>query len=234
MKRFYGALLAIAVVGTAILVYAANRSGAPRPSPALGPADSAVVDSFPGYVSGSAAAPVEVVEYADFQCPGCARFALLQLPTIREQLIATGKVRWRYRDFPLSSLHEWARLAAHAAACADEQGRFERMHDLLYERQREWAVPGENPERVFRTLARDAGLDVGRWRDCMASNRYAGRIEASFQEATRLGLPGTPSFLVNGQYIDFDRPGWSPNSDRFQAIADSLTRPSARAGRPRR
>ena len=82
---------------------------------------------FRGYVKGSADAPVEITEYADYQCPFCQTFATLQMPTIEERLIKTGRLRWRYRDFPLQQ-HPFARLAAHSAACADEQGKYWEQH----------------------------------------------------------------------------------------------------------
>ena len=113
---------------------------------------------FRGYIKGSESAPVEITEFADYQCPFCQTFATLQMPTIEERLIRTGRLRWRYRDFPLQQ-HQFARLAAHSAACADEQGKYWEQHDRIYQGQGEWA--GGDAADHFREYARAVGLDLG-------------------------------------------------------------------------
>src|SRR5438034_4678505 len=120
MKGFYALLAVVAVVGAGALWYGSR----PRPAPLQSaPPPVAAADGFRGYTLGSDAARVEVIEYSDFECPFCASFATVQMPVIREQLLATGKVRWRYRDFPLPG-HQYARYAALAAPCGGEQGKF--------------------------------------------------------------------------------------------------------------
>ena len=120
MKRFYALFGVVALIGIAALVYLTTR-----PQTVSIPANVTVQPSdtsgFRGYIKGSPDAPVEITEYADYQCPFCQTFATLQMPTIEERLINTGRLRWRYRDFPLQQ-HPFARLAAHSAACADQQG----------------------------------------------------------------------------------------------------------------
>jgi len=136
---------------------------------------------------------------------------------IREQLIATGKVRWRYRDFPLPT-HAYSRYAALAAQCAGEQGKFWAMHDQLFTNH-QWAQTGKNPRGLFRDFARGIGLDLDKYDACMDSQRYAGRIQASVQEGEARGVKGTPSFYVNGRPYQ----GRSA-SDDFKALVDSLTK----------
>ena len=141
MKRFYTlfAVIAVAGLGAAGLPSLPARHGEhsrQRHRSAVGHA------GFRGYVKGSATAPVEITEYADYQCPFCQTFATLQMPTIEERLINTGRLRWRYRDFPLQQ-HPFARLAAHSAACADEQGKYWDQHQRIYEGQSEWASVAE-------------------------------------------------------------------------------------------
>src|SRR5688500_14496920 len=185
MKRFYVIFGVLAIAGLAVLAYLLTR-----PSTVSIPANVVVQPSdtsgFAGYVKGSATAPVEITEYADYQCPFCQTFATLQMPTIEERLIKTGRLRWRYRDFPLQ-MHPFARLAAHSAACADEQGKYWQQHDRIYEGQQEWSTAGDASDN-FRDYARANGLDLGRYDDCMASGKYAGRIQASYEEGTRLGV----------------------------------------------
>ena len=98
---------------------------------------------------------MEITEYADYQCPFCQTFATLQMPTIEERLINTGRLRWRYRDFPLHQ-HPFARVAAHSAACADEQGKFWDQHRRIYEGQSEWASSGARP-RFSESMPRPPG-----------------------------------------------------------------------------
>jgi protein-disulfide isomerase len=216
MNRFYLALGTVAVIGGAALFYAAReKPGAQASIGALPPAPVASANGFHGFTLGSDSAPVEVIEYADFECPACASFATIQMPTVRDQLIATGKVRWRFRDFPLP-MHQYSRFAALAAQCAGEQGKFWEMHDQLFFNH-SWAQTGRNPSRLFRDFARTAGLDVDKYDACMDSQRYAGRIEASRQEGERLLVDGTPTFFINGQ-----RFGGPNTSDGFKAAVDSV------------
>jgi len=200
LKTFYLVLGAVAVAGAAGLWYLTRR-----PASIEIPADVLVqatdTAGFPGYLMGSADAPLEVTEYADYQCPYCQSYAMVQFPTIKSRLIDRGLLRWRYRDFPLDQAHRHTRLAAHAAACGDEQGRYWEMHELIFQGQTEWAAK-TNAEGTFRGYARQLGLDLGRFDDCMRSARYAGRIEASRQEGIRLGVNSTPSFIMNGRSYD--------------------------------
>jgi protein-disulfide isomerase len=111
-------------------------------------------------------------------------------------------------------MHPFARLAAHAAACADEQGKFWAMHTLLYQGQADWASGGAAGH--FEKYAELAGLDVSKYQECMSSARYAGRIQASYQEAVALGVNSTPTFLIAGRLYE-------PLSyDQFKRLVDSL------------
>ncbi len=205
LKRFYAVLIGVAVVGIGVLGFVLSR---PRVSSipvdvTIQPSDTA---GFRGYVKGSDSAPVEITEYADYQCPFCQTFATLQMPDIEKRLINTGRVRWRYRDFPLQQ-HSFARLAAHAAACADEQGKYWPMHDRIYQDQPQWSAAGDAGDN-FRDYAGAVGLDVGRYDECMETGKFAGRIQASVQEGSRVGVSSTPTLLVGDRLyqgrIDFD------------------------------
>lgn len=211
--RFLMVLVAIAAAGGLALWQSSRRGTAGTPvDAALLPADTA---GFRGYVLGSDAAPVEIVEYADYTCPHCAAFSAVQFPDVRSRLVDAGRVRWVFRDFPLQN-NPHSRTAAHAAACAADQGRFWEMQDAIFQAQAQWARPG-NPTGAFRGMARALGLDVGAWNDCMDSQRHAGRIEASYLEGSRLGVNSTPTFLIGGKLY----PGNQPY-DRLRALADSL------------
>jgi protein-disulfide isomerase len=224
MKRFYGLLVAVAVVA-GVLIWKGRQSGSGE-SLASGAAPgvfTAADSAFPGYVLGSDSAPVEIVEFADLQCSHCGEFAVVQFPTIREQLINTGRVRWRFRDFPLN--FPWSRVSALAGQCANEQGKFWEMADAIFQAQSEWGRSSKNPAGRFRDMARQLGLDGSRFDACLDSQRYDGRLAASKAQGEALGVNGTPTFFVNGR-MKMDN---NISSDRFLQIADSV----AAASRPR-
>jgi hypothetical protein len=157
MKRFYLILAALAVAGAAVLVLASRER--PMPGAIEGAVPVVATDGFTGFTLGSDSASVEIVEYSDFECPFCARFANLQMPAVRRQLIETGLVRWRFRDYPLPN-HQFSRLAAHAAQCAGEQGRFWEMHDALYANH----LPGRRPAGTPRGCSTSGPSNPGsRW-----------------------------------------------------------------------
>ena len=196
MKVFYSGLAAVAVVGVGMIWLARSR-GAERAAPQAVP--PAIGAAFEGYVMGSDSAPVTVVEYADFECPACAQFAVLTAPDIKQRLVATGKVRWVFRDLPLDG-HLNSLPAHHAGQCAGEQGRFFEMHDQLYFNHGRW-VTDRRPARRFREFARAIGLDLGRYDDCMSSNRYMARLRQSRLDAAAAGVSSTPTFDIGTQRI---------------------------------
>jgi protein-disulfide isomerase len=214
MKRFYVVFAVLAVIGLGALGYLLAK-----PNTVSIPANVTVQASdtagFHGYVKGSADAPVEITEYADYQCPFCQTFATLQMPTIEERLIKTGRLRWRYRDFPLQQ-HPFSRLAAHSAACADEQNKFWQQHEKIYEGQSDWAA-ARNAAPIFRRYAQQVGLDLDRYDACMKSGKYAGRIQASLNEGIQVGVASTPTLLVGNRLYQgrFD-------SDAIIKLVDSL------------
>ena len=212
MKGFYLALAAVAVIGAGLLVYQVTKPKVSIPANvAVLPADTA---GFRGYALGSDSAPVEIVEYGDYQCPACANFDIVTFPDIKERLVNSGKARFIYRDFPLDQLHPNARISAHAAACADEQGKYWPMHTLLFQGQPDWA--NRNAEPVLRGYAEAASLDMARYGDCMQSARYAGRIQASYEQGVALGVGGTPTFLIGGRLYN------AMGFDDFRKLVDSL------------
>ncbi|HEX7335641.1 MAG TPA: thioredoxin domain-containing protein [Gemmatimonadales bacterium] len=219
VKRFYLLLALVAVVGLGAIIYLVTR-----PTSVSIPANVTVQASdtagFRGYIKGSPTAPVEITEFADYQCPFCQTFATLQMPTIQERLIDTGRLRWRYRDFPLQQ-HSFARLAAHSAACADEQGKYWQQHDRIYEGQQDWAVG--NAASLFRDYAKGVGLDLGRYDACMKAGKYAGRIQASYNEGVQLGVSSTPTLLVGNRLYR-----GRVDSDAITKLVDSLARSSSR------
>lgn len=219
MNRFYLLLFGLAVLGAGVLIYLVQK-----PKGVSIPANVAILAAdtagFRGYYLGSDSAKVEVSEYADYECPACRDFETVQFPTVRQQLIETGLVRWRYRDFPLN-IHHQPRLAAHAAACANDQGKLWEMHAMIYQRQPDWAVK-RDASGSFRDYAQGVGLDLAKYDECMTSARYAGRIEASLQEGLKLGVGSTPSFLIGNRLYAGSLP-----SDSLKALVQAqLAKPA--------
>ena len=217
MKRFYLLLGVVAAAAVLFIVYSANQPAGLTPG---GEAPTAVVtaadSAFRGYTLGSDSAPVKVVEYVDYECPVCANFATVQFPTIKDQLIRTGKVQWRLRDYPLPpTTHLWSHLAANAVACASEQGKAWEMVDAVFNHH-DWALKRSNPTGVFHDLAKSIGVSTDSYDACVSSDRYAGRIQASSNEGYALGVGGTPTIYVNGREVQ------ARSSDRFQEVVDSI------------
>ncbi|MEO8449364.1 MAG: thioredoxin domain-containing protein [Gemmatimonadota bacterium] len=196
-KAFYGLLAVVAVAGVGGLAYLVAKPKAVS-IPANVTVLAADTAGFHGYALGSDSAKLEITEYADYQCPVCQDWATVQFPSVKKELIETGLVKWRYRDFPLDEIHQNARLAAHAGACGDDQGKFWPMFEAIYAAHPQWAQ-STNAAPVLQGAARSAGLDVGKYDACMQSAKFAGRIQASRDEAIRLGVNSTPTFLINGR-----------------------------------
>ena len=219
MKRFYVLLFVVAAAAVGFIFYSANQQpgqvpGSSAAAVPVSPQDSA----FPGYILGPDSAPVKVVEFVDYECPICAMFATVQFPTVREQLINTGKVQWRIRDYPLPpTTHRWSHLAANSVACASEQGKAWDMIDALFDHH-DWALQSSNPTSVFRGLAQGIGLNTTNWDACVSADRYAGRIQGSLNAGNAAGVGGTPTIYIDGRELT----GNDRSSDRIQHVVDSL------------
>jgi len=177
-----------------------------------------------GYVMGSASAPVEIVEFGDFECPQCARFATLTEPDVRTRLVDKGIVRLRYIDFPLA-MHRNTWPASRAAACADEQGKFWAMHDALFQTQDQWnGEATSNPTGFFKQLAGQLGLNQQQFNQCVDSKKTQAKIQAHEQLAIQRQIKATPSFVIGGKIVE----GATPY-DEFKTLVDSAL---ARSGSP--
>jgi protein-disulfide isomerase len=173
-------------------------------------------------------APVTVYEMSDFQCPYCRQFTLTTLPVIEQDYIKTGKVRWVFVNFPLTSLHRNAVAAAQVAMCAARQNRFWPVHDRLYERQSQWA-PLDSPWTALIALADSAGVTHDALVACVSSRATLEEIARDAQGAARAGATATPSFYIEGGLAD----GAIPPAD-FSRMLDSVYRAKTGggAGRP--
>ena len=179
-------------------------------------------DLLPARTRGSATAPVTVYEMSDFQCPYCRRFALETFPTLEQEYIQTGKVRWVFINFPLVSLHPNAEPAAEVAMCAAKQNKFWPMHDLLYRNQPAWA-PLKAPAEFFLSLADSAALDATAFQQCLSTGAMQAVVKSDAESAARSGANSTPSFYIEGGIM----PGAQPVAV-FRTILDSIVATKAK------
>lgn len=141
--------------------------------------------------------PVTLVEYSDFQCPACGAY----WPLLKQlQTDFPGKLILVYRHFPLRRIHPNADAAAQAAEAAGRQGKFWEMADLIFAGQAEWAKSG-NAEEQFEKYAQQLGLDLVKFKDDADSSEIKQIIQQDLNEANAMNLSGTPSFFLNGQFI---------------------------------
>jgi protein-disulfide isomerase len=145
---------------------------------------------------GGANAQVEVIEFADFQCPFC----LAAAPTVKRVVETYGdRIRLVYRNYPLPN-HPQAQPAAEAAQCANEQGKFWPYHDRLF------AEAGKLMDEDLKKAAADLGLDAARFNACVDERRYKSVVEADQKAGNEAGVNGTPAFFVNGRLLSGAQP----------------------------
>jgi len=174
---------------------------------------------------GRADAPVTVYEMSDFQCPYCRTFALTTMPALEREYVRTGKARFVYINFPLTQLHPNAVAAAEVAMCAARQNKFWAMHDLLFERQEEWA-PRREPGPYLVALGDSAGLDRAHLLECLTTAATRPEVEADARRAAQAGARSTPTFYIEGGLLE----GAAP-VEVFRQVLDSIYQ--SKAGRPR-
>lgn len=212
-SKFMALLGVIAVVAIAAIAYQATR-----PKNEAQTVDSAtLVPGEPqGYLLGKPDAPVQVIEFADFECPACGQFATLTEPDVRTRLIEPGIVAYRFYDFPLK-MHKNTWPASNAAACADEQGKFWEMHDILFNEQDRWnGVATSRPKGKFKEYAQQIGLKVDQWEQCYDDQKYLPRIKANEEMAVKRGAGQTPTFIIGTKMV----PG-AIGFDKFKQLVDS-------------
>jgi protein-disulfide isomerase len=141
------------------------------------------------HIQGPADAAVTLVEYGDYECPYCGA----AYPVIKQVQARMGeRLRFVFRNFPITTSHPHAEQAAEAAEAAAAQGRFWPMHDLLYENQKNLG------DRDLRVYAERLGLDVELFDTELAGHVHAARVRDDFMSGVRSGVNGTPTFYING------------------------------------
>jgi len=149
---------------------------------------STAAEDDPFWGPQNAAVTLEV--FSDFQCPYCAQLATETLPKLRETY--GNRLRFIYRYFPLTSIHQYAQKAAEAAQCAHDQGRFWEYHDLLFANQKALTVSD------LKRYAEQVGLDSAKFDKCLDSGQNAWEVLLDQLDGSQAGVNGTPTFRING------------------------------------
>ncbi len=195
------------VIGIAVLValFFLFSSGGPSIEP---PLQLGVLHPL-DHVKGSSSSTVVLMEYSDFQCPACRSY----YPVLRQIMQEFGdRITFVYRHFPLTSIHMNAEFAARAAEAAGKQGKFWEMHDLLFEKQNEWATVA-NIEEMFVSYAKLLELNEEQFKTDWKGSEVKNFVSAERVHALKSGLQGTPSFILNGVQIE------NPNSlEEFRKV----------------
>lgn len=186
-------LLLLLLAGVAVTLTACTRLTGPSSPP-----DARTLVGADDPQRGNANAFVTIVEFSDFQCPGCAAAETI-LPGVLAQYPATA-VRFVYRDFPLRNLHQYAQAAAEAAQCAHQQGNefFWPYHDLLFTKQPSF-TPADLLAYAERVRVGARTLDSNAFRNCVESQRTQAEVNADFDAGRAAGVTATPTFFINDE-----------------------------------
>lgn len=145
------------------------------------------------HAQGNLNADLVIVEYGDYQCPYCGA----AYPVLKELMNQFGsQIKFVFRNFPLSEMHEYARAAALAAEAAALQNKFWEMHDAIYENQQNLN------EHLLLELAEELKLDIPQFKNDMESSELIDKVDEDFESGIVSGVNGTPSFYVNGKKFE--------------------------------
>ena len=162
-----------------------GRVPAPPPEP-----QNVVLEIKGDPFKGQPDAKLTLVEFSDYQCPFCVRHSRDTLPQLEREYIATGKVKYVFRNFPIESIHPQAFKAHEAANCAGEQGKYWEMHDRLFNNQKTMS-----PKDLL-DHAQALSLEMPKFQQCLDSGKHAAKIRKDLADGQKAGVQGTPSFFL--------------------------------------
>ncbi len=199
LRRFYIVLAVVAAVGLGAVGYSVGTrsagQAASEPIDLQGVEDMrTLADLAVPVEEGDPNAPATIIVFEDYLCTHCSAFSLQVKPRLEEDFVQTGKARLLFYDYPLNP-QLGSFLAARAARCAGDQGRFWEYHTRLMRNQRTWGIE-ENKIPILEDYAEELGLDRDEFSSCLNSDAHAEEVSANLELARALNLPGTPSVLV--------------------------------------
>lgn len=149
-----------------------------------------IIDLKLGHQKGNEDATVALIEFSDYECPFCIRHSRETMPLIEKNYIATGKVLYGFRDFPIDQLHPQAIRAHEAAQCAGDQNKYWEMHSRMF------APPAQHTPELLEAAASQAGVELGAYKACLSSGKHTAAIRESVALAESFGANGTPAFFI--------------------------------------
>ena len=171
---------------------------------------------------GNPDAPITIIEFSDFECPFCARFHIQTLPSLFEEYIDQGKVKLVFRDFPIQSIHPNALPASVAAECANDQGKFKEMHDMIFENQNEWNKQETvDALSTFSQYATEIQLDQETFDSCLSSGKHIEEIRKDVDDGRDYGVTGTPGFFVGNDEIGYVEVKGAQPFESFKKVIDA-------------
>ena len=182
------------VFATAVIVAGAGLHASGQSGKAVS------IDDDP--ILGDVNARVTIVEFSDYQCPFCRIFWKNTFPQIKQQYIDTGKVRFVFRDYPQSKEHPQANMAAMAAQCASDQGKYWEYHDKLFAEQ---DTRGKDVIRFkaddLKRWAAEIGIEEMAFNRCVDSGKHQKEVADDYSDGWKRGVDGTPAFFINGRRL---------------------------------
>ncbi|MCE2614434.1 MAG: DsbA family protein [Nitrosopumilus sp. (ex Thoosa mismalolli)] len=173
-------------------------------------------------IIGDPNAPITIIEFSDFECPFCARFHVQTLPALMNEYINEGKVKLVFRDFPIQSIHPNALPASVAAECADEQGKFKEMHDVLFDNQGQWSnVETVDAVSLFMQYASAMELEQEQFDSCLTNGKYIDEIRGDLNDGRDYGVSGTPGFFVGNDEIGYVELKGAQPFESFKKVIDA-------------
>lgn len=202
-KRIYtmfgGAAAAALLLALILVLINMDDSGRYSDEPVAMPPPMSAEIVRDGMTLGDPNAPVQIIEYGDYQCPGCASFARSVKPQLMNDYIANGLVYFESRE--LTGLGPESRDASIGALCALEQGMYWEFYDMLYYNQVGRNDGGFSEQRMTR-MAEQLEMDVDAFEDCLGTNRFNDRLDEMTDQAQSDGVRATPSVIVNGVLLE--------------------------------
>lgn len=217
------AVTSLAVIVVAVVIIRPHLLPVDRRTSQI-PIPSAPISLSDAATRGQRTAQVAILEFADFQCAFCARFATATLPALEEQYINTGKVLLAFQNLPLANIHPFATRAAEVAECARRQGKFWELHDRLYADQQHLAFTD------LLKIATAVQVDDAKLATCISSDAPA-VIQRHVAYAQNVQIMSTPTFLVgrlqgDGRLLVKQTLTGATPFKEFQVAIDSVLRES--------
>lgn len=219
-KGFIGIIAAIIIVVIGIIVVSENNANAPSGN-----------GTPTSHIKGDKNSPVKLVEYGDYQCPGCGAY-YTTIKAVNDKY--DKQISFQFINFPLTSIHPNTFAASRAAEAAGMQGKYWQMHDVLYQQnqayyvqqQQTW-ITASNPMPLFENYATEIGLNLAQFKKDYASEKVNNSIQADKAKGDKAGVDATPTFFLDGKQLDTST--LTPDITAFSKLIDKALAENAKS-----